>query len=197
MFIWTTGRGVIMKRHVIWGLLASLVLSGCVAAVVAGAAGLVVYDKRGVLTVEKDARIFHVVHTKIVQDRQFQDSRVLVTSFNRVVLLVGQTPNASLRMLAEKVAQEAPNVYRVYDEITIGYPIPLTQRSKDSLITAQVRSMMLTRQDLESGSIRIITENGVVYLMGIVTPQQGNMAVDVARRVNGVRKVVKIFQYIR
>lgn len=186
-----------MRRLSIWAILASLLLSGCVAAVVAGATGLVVYDKRGVLTVEKDARIFHVVHTKIVQDRQFQDSRILVTSFNRVVLLVGQTPNASLRMLAEKIAQEAPNVYRVYDEITIGYPIPLTQRSKDSLITAQVRSMMLTRKDLESGSIRVVTENSVVYLMGIVTPQQGNMAVDVARRVKGVTKVVKIFQYIR
>lgn len=172
-------------------------LTGCVAAVVTSAAVGMVYDKRGMVTMEADARLFHVIHKNIVTNRQFRDSRILVTSFNRVVLLVGQTPTASLRVLAEKIARSAPGVQRVYDEVSVGYPIPLTQRTKDSLITSQVRSSMLTRKGLESGSIRIVTENGAVYLMGVVTDQQANLAVDVARRVNGVRKVVKIFQYIR
>ncbi|CZR29798.1 outer membrane lipoprotein [Legionella pneumophila] len=114
-----------------------------------------------------------------------------------MVLLVGQTPAASLRVLAERIAQNAPGVKRVYDEITVDNPIPLTQRTKDSWITSQVRSNMLTKKGLESGSIRIVTENGVVYLMGIVSDEQALLAVDVARRVAGVRKVVKIFQYIR
>lgn len=178
-------------------LCASIVLTGCVAAVVAGAAAGLVYDKRSVTTIEADTRLFHVIHTSIVTDPQFRDSRILVTSYNRVVLLVGQTPTASLRVLAEKIAQSAPNVARVYDEVTIGNPIPLTQRTKDGLITSQIRSNMLTRKGLESGSIRIVTENGTVFLMGIATPEQANLAVDVARRVNGVNKVVKIFQYIR
>ncbi|MDP3267818.1 MAG: BON domain-containing protein [Legionella sp.] len=178
-------------------LLVSTLLTSCVVAVVAGAAAGMVYDRRSVATMEADARLFHVVHKTIVTDPQFRESRILVTSFNRVVLLVGQTPTASLRVLAERIARNAPGVQRVYDEITVDYPIPLTQRTKDSWITGQVRSNMLARKGLESGSIRVVTENGVVYLMGIVTPQQASLSVDVARRVNGVVKVVKIFQYIR
>ncbi|MFT4060530.1 MAG: BON domain-containing protein [Legionella sp.] len=177
-------------------VLATVLLAGCVAAVVTGAAVGMVYDKRGVITMEADARLFHVIHKAIVTNPQLRDSRILVTSFNRVVLLVGQTPAASLRVLAEKIAQSTPGVQRVYNEVSVKYPIPLTQRTKDSWITSQVRSSMLTRAGLESGSIRIVTENGIVYLMGIVDAYQANLAVDVARRVNGVRKVVKIFQYI-
>lgn len=187
---------IIKKIKSIGLLVSSIALSGCVAAVVAGAAAGMVYDKRGVVTLEADARLFHVVHKEIVTDPQFRDSRILVTSFNRIVLLAGQTPTASSRVVAERIAQAAPGVVRVYDEITVGHPISLKQRTKDSLITSQVRSNMLTRKGLESGSIRIVTENGVVYLMGIVTPGQASLAVDVARRVSGVAKVVKIFQYI-
>ncbi len=84
-----------------------------------------------------------------------------MSSFNQVVLLAGQTPTASLRSIAEKIVQGTPNVRRVYDEITVDYPLPMMQRSKDSLITGQVRSKMLTKKGLESGSIHIVTENGV------------------------------------
>ncbi|TAL59202.1 MAG: BON domain-containing protein [Legionella sp.] len=177
-------------------ILASTILTSCVVAVVAGAAAGMVYDRRSVTTMEADARLFHVIHKSIVTDPKFRDSHILVTSFNRVVLLVGQTPTASLRVMAEKMARATPGVRRVYDEVTIANPIPLTARTKDSWITGQVRSNMLTKKGLESGSIRIVTENGVVYLMGIVTNEQAALAVDVARRVNGVSKVVKIFQYI-
>ncbi|KGP63772.1 hypothetical protein EP47_06000 [Legionella norrlandica] len=178
-------------------ILIGALLTGCVAVVVAGAAAGMVYDRRSVSTMEADARLFHVIHKEIVKNSQFRNSRILITSFNRVVLLVGQTPTASLRVLAERIAQNAPGIKRVYDEVTVGYPIPLTQRTKDSWITSQVRSNMLTKKGLESGSIRIVTENGIVYLMGIVSDEQASLAVDVARRVSGVRKVVKIFQYIR
>ena len=186
-----------MKIRSIIFLLVSALLTGCVAAVVAGAAaGLVVYDRRSVVTLESDARIFHKVHTAIVTDLRFRDSRILVSSFNRVVLLVGQTPTASLRVVAEKIAQNTPNVRRVYDEISVDYPLPISQRTKDTWITSQVRSLMLTKKGLESGSIRIVTENAVVYLMGIATREQADLAVSVARQVQGVRKVVKVFQYI-
>lgn len=171
-------------------------LTGCVAAVVTGAVAGMVYDRRGVVTMEADARLFHVIHKGIVSNRQLRDSRIIVTSFNRVVLLVGQAPTASSRILAAKIARSAPGVNRVYDEVSVANPIPLSERTKDSWITSQVRSNMLARKGLESGSIRIVTENRVVYLMGIVTEQQAALAVDVARRVNGVHKVVKIFQYI-
>ncbi len=186
-----------MKIKTFIFLLLSVLLAGCAAVVVVGAAGgMAVYDRRSMSMMERDARIFYVVRKAIVTDPRFRDSRIMVSSFNQVVLLVGQTPIASLRVVAEKIVQNTPNVRRVYDEITVDYPLPLTARSKDSLLTGQVRSSMLTKKGLESGSIHIITERGVVYLMGIATPEQANLAVSVARQVNGVNKVVKLFQYI-
>ena len=185
-----------LKLKSIIFLLVSSLLTSCVTAVVTGAVAGMVYDRRGVVTMEADTRLYHVIHKAIVKNRQFADSRIIVTSFNRVVLLVGETPSSSLRDLAEKIARGTPGTERIYNEISIGNPIPLTERSKDSLITSQVRSRMLAKKGLESGSIRIVTENGVVYLIGIVNERQAALAVDAARRVNGVTKVVKIFQYI-
>ena len=178
-------------------IVVSLLLASCAAVVFVGAAGsMAVYDRRSITMMESDARIFYVVRKAIVSDPRFRDSRILVSSFNEVVLLVGQTPTASLRVVAEKIVQSTPNVKRVYDEITVDYPLPLTARSKDTLITGQVRSKLLTKKGLESGSIRVVTENGVVYLMGTATHEQADLAVSVARQINGVNKVVKLFRYI-
>lgn len=179
-------------------LLIGSLLSSCVAVVAAGAAAsMIVYDRRSVSMLESDMRIFHTVHTSIVNDPRFRTSRILVVSFNQVVLLIGQTPESHLRDEAQKIAQNTPDVRRVYNQISNNAPIPLSTRAEDSFITGQVRTEMLNKKGLESGSIRIVTEDGVVYLMGIVTAEQGNLAVDVARQVNSVRKVVKVFQYIR
>lgn len=186
-----------MKYKTLVFLLATLFLTSCVALVAAGAAGgLVVYDHRNLAMIEKDARIFHLIHTQIVKSPKFRESHIVVTSFNQIVLLVGQTPSASLRVLAEKVAKETPGVKRVYNEINIGNPTSFSQRSEDTWITSQVRTQMLVKKGLESGSIRVVTENAVVYLLGITTREQAQLATDVARQIKGVRKVVKVFRYI-
>lgn len=186
-----------MKSNKLIVVFLSVLLAGCIAAVAAGAAaGMVVYDRRSLSTIESDARLFHIIHKRIVTDKQFRDSRIEVISFNKVVLLLGQTPNASLRVTAEKIAKSTPGVQRVYDEISIAYPIPFSIRTHDTWLTAEIRTHMLSKKGLESGSIRIVTENGIVYLMGIATHEQANFAVDAARQIEGVRKVVKVFQYI-
>jgi osmotically-inducible protein OsmY len=186
-----------MKYRLIIGFLITSLLTSCLAVVVAGAAaGFVVYDRRTVSVLESDARIFHVVHKNIVKNPHFRDSRIVVVSFNKVVLLLGQARAPSLRNIAEKIAQGTPDVRRVYDEITVRPPLSLNTITKDTLITGQVRSFMLNKKGLESGSIRIVTEDGIVYLMGIATHEQANLAVHVARQIQGVRKVVKVFQYI-
>lgn len=186
-----------IKPIVVVALIISL-LTSCAAVVLAGAAGgAIVYDRRSISMIEKDARIFHVLHTDIVRDPRFTGSRIIVCSFDQVVLLLGQTPSDSLKALALKKAQEVPNVRRIYNEITVDAPLSIAKRSNDTLITSEVRSHMLTKKGLESGSIRVVTENQIVYLMGIATPEQADLAVNVARQIKGVRKVVKIFQYIR
>jgi osmotically-inducible protein OsmY len=186
-----------MKRNMLVLLVLSSLLTSCVAFVMAGAAAsMVVYDRRSVVMLESDARIFYLINTAIANNPDFRGSHIVVTSFNQVVLLVGQTTSDSLRALVEKIARTTPNVKRVYNQLTVGVSTTIGQRSKDTLITGQVRGQMLAKKGLESGSIRVITENGVVYLMGIATHEQAGLAVAVARQVQGVIKVVKIFRYI-
>lgn len=173
-------------------------LASCAAVVLVGAAGgMIVYDKRSISMIEKDGRIFYLINTEIAKDPTFDQSRIVISSFNKVVLLLGQVPATSVKVAAEKVARKTPGVERVYNQITLGPKISVSQQSKDAWITSEIKSKMLAKKDLESGSIRVITEDGTVYLLGIVTPNQANLAVSVARQVKGVRKVVKIFQYIR
>ncbi len=184
-------------RNFVLILLTSMLIS-CAALVVVGAAGgLIVYDKRSLQMIEKDSRIFYVINTEIAKDPTFDDARIVITSFSKVVLLLGQVPVESIKYSADKIARRTPNVRRVYNQITVGPKISIAQQSKDTWITSEVKSRMLARKDLESGSIRVITENNVVYLLGIVTPEQSNLAASVASQVKGVYKVVKIFQYIR
>lgn len=182
----------------LWMGFASLLLVGCAAAVVAGAAlSLVGYDRRSMRTIEADARIFHLIHERIVKDVRFRASNIQVVGFNRVVLLVGEVPDSNLKTEAARIAQQTPDVQRVYNELIIGFPSTVQQRTKDSMITSKVRSKLLAKKGLESGSIRVVTENGTVFLMGIVTEEQALLAVEVTRRVPDVAKVVKVFQYIR
>jgi osmotically-inducible protein OsmY len=146
---------------------------GCIPAVLASAAGgYIIYDDRSVRTLEKDARIFHVIHRGLVRNEQMQGSRIQITSYKQVILLTGQAPYASQRAIAEKIARTAPNVRKIYNEISITHPIGVVQTTEDSGITSNVRSHMLAKKGLESGAIRIVTENGVVYLMGDVTHPQ-------------------------
>jgi len=178
-------------------LLLSSFVSGCVGVVAVGAAGsMVVYDRRSFSMIEQDARIFYVINRALSNDRRFRYSHIRVTSFNHVVLLSGQATSEDFKAEAAKVAQSTPNVRRVYNELVIGEPSSIADRSRDAFITSKVRTQLLTQKGLESGSIHIVTENSTVFLMGIATHEQADLAVNAARQVSGVNKVVKIFQYI-
>jgi len=172
-------------------------LSACVAAVVAGVAagGLVVNDSRSFKQMSTDATIRRQMELQLASRPAFKNSHISISSFNQMVLLVGQTPKASLRVTVEKLLLKDPKVKRVYNEITISPPLPMAVQSKDLWISSNVKAMMLARKGLKSGSFNVLTEDGIVYLMGRVKHDQANLAVDVARRVDGVKKVVKIFQY--
>ena len=175
----------------------SIILQSCAAFLIAGAAsGYIIYDDRSIHGLEKDGRIFHVVHTRYVRDKELVHAHLDVTSFKQVVLLTGQCTMASQRALAEKVARNAPNVRKIYNEITIENPTGTWRRTQDTAITSNVRTHMFAKKGLESGAIQIVTENGIVYLMGDVTHQQADLAVNVTREIRGVNKVVKVFQYL-
>ena len=190
------GGVIILIKYIIF-ICCSLFLCGCAAVVFVGTAGgMAVYDRRSVAMIERDARIFYLINSAISGERRLARSHIVIISFNQVVLLAGQVQSASLRDLAESIAQKTANVRRVYDEIAVASSPSIATIAKDTLISTKARQQMLAKKGLASGSIHIITENAVLYLMGSVSHEQADLAVGVARAINGVRQVVTLFQYI-
>lgn len=176
----------------------SLTLQGCIfaAGCAAGAAAIaVVYDHRTISNVVQDNDLNMQISEKLNGAPQLKDSHVNVTVFNRVALLTGETPNPQARDEAQRLASSVPNIVKVYNQITIQGPTSSLTRTSDTWITTKVKAQMLTVKDLKSSSIKVVTENGTVFLMGIVTRAQADTSVDIARQVSGVQKVVKVFQY--
>lgn len=123
-------------------------------------------------------------------------SHIVVSSYNGIVLLAGQTPREELKQTAEKAANSVQGVKKVYNELQILPPTSLIARSNDSLLTAQIKTEMLANSNVPSTNIKVITENGIVYLLGLVTRQEAQSATQVVQGVSGVQKVIKLFQYI-
>lgn len=194
-----------MKKY-IYKLLVSLSmlisLQACVglALVGLGAAigGVVIHEGRNIETKKNDFYIAQKAYEYLSKDPDIhKKGRVVVSSYDGVVLLVGQVANQTIRERAERYVKSIPGVKHTYNEITISGPIsPMTQ-SSDSWITTKVKSMLIATKDLDSSQIKVTTENGVVYLMGKVTRGQTEIASNVARSVAGVQKVVTLFQYLQ
>lgn len=177
----------------------ALSLQGCffVAGAAAGAAAIaVVYDHRTINKILLDADIANQISNRINKVPALSnDSHIAVTVFNHVALLTGETPRLEWKQQAEEIAKTVPGVARVYNQLTIQGPTSSLIQTSDAWITTKIKGEMLATEDLKSGTIKVVTENGVVYLMGIVKRDQADIAVDIARQVSGVQKVVKIFQY--
>ncbi len=188
------------KLLLLVALFSSTILSGCLpAAFVAGATagGVVISDRRSFKTIVQDKKITCQSLIQLNSDRDLkQQSHISVTTFNRVVLLVGEAQTPGIRGRAYELVKNVPNIRRITNEITIGDPVSAKEISTDVWITTKVKTAMLAEKGLSSTQIKVITEDGVVYLMGLVTHHQADLAVDVARTVTGVQKVVTLFEYV-
>ncbi|MBU1301398.1 MAG: BON domain-containing protein [Gammaproteobacteria bacterium] len=125
-----------------------------------------------------------------------QASHIVVASYNGVVLLAGQTPRAELKQLAEQAASSVQRVKRVHNEVQVLKPSSGLARSNDSWLTTKIKAQMLADASVPGSRIKVITENGIVYLLGLVTRQEGNRATSVVQGVSGVQRIVKLFEYI-
>jgi osmotically-inducible protein OsmY len=123
-------------------------------------------------------------------------SHLVVVSYNGVILLAGQTPRPELKELADKAARSVLGVKQVHNELQILQPTSALARSNDTLLTSRLKTSMLAETAVPSTKIKIVTENGVVFLLGLITRQEGDRATRVAQSVSGVQKVVKLFQYV-
>jgi osmotically-inducible protein OsmY len=179
---------------VLISLAATLLLAGCPAAIIGG--GAVAYgtieDRRTSGTMIDDDSIETRI-SRAVRERYGENTHVNVTSFNRSVLLTGEIPEETRRAEIDKVAQGAGNVRNITNELQVGAPSSMGARANDSYITTKVKGRLLDSNKVNPIHVKVVTEAGVVYLMGIVTEQEATDAVEVARNTGGVVKVVRIF----
>ncbi|MBD5802518.1 Osmotically-inducible protein Y precursor [Azoarcus sp. Aa7] len=131
-----------------------------------------------------------------LRDRLGDAVHINVTSFNRNVLLTGEAPSEAHRAEAERVAGGIANVKGIVNEIQVAGTSSLTSRGNDSLITSKVKARFVDSAQFSANHIKVVTEAGTVFLLGIVTRREADAATEVARRTDGVRKVVKVFEYI-
>lgn len=123
-----------------------------------------------------------------------EGSRVTVTSYNRQVLLTGEVARTEDIQQAEQIIAKVENVSSVVNDLVVGIPASLTQRSTDTLITSKVKASLIDAKDLQASAFKVITERNVVYLMGRVTPREASRATNIARGVKDVAKVVRVFE---
>ena len=186
-----------MRKFLPLLLLATLpALQGCfpVVATGVGAGALMAADSRTSGTYIDDQGI-QLKGTSLLDEKLGDTVHVTVSSYNRNVLLTGEAPSETLKNEAEQLVRTVPNVASVLNEIAIGPLTPFSSHSNDTYITSKVKGRMIDANKFPIQHVKVITENGVVYLLGTVPRQQANDAAEIARTTSGVRKVVKVFEY--
>jgi|APFre7841882724_1041349.scaffolds.fasta_scaffold08800_4 osmotically-inducible protein OsmY len=178
-------------------LAAAAALSGCAAMVVGGAAAgvAVASDRRLTDVIGTDERI-EIQSGEALTKRFGETVHINVTSFNRQVLLSGEVPNAGAKAEAEAIVAKQPDVRTVFNELVVGPNSTLPNRSNDAYITSEVKARMTAAGKFNPLHVKVVTEANTVFLMGLVTRQEGQDAAEIARTGSGVRRVVRIFEYI-
>ncbi|HIE2341728.1 TPA: division/outer membrane stress-associated lipid-binding lipoprotein [Haemophilus influenzae] len=178
---------------------ATIFLQGCVAAVIGGGAvaAKVATDPRTTGTQIDDETLEFKVENAVEKDAQIKaEGRVNAVSYNGRVLLIGQFPNSDVKDTATALAKGVEGVNEVYNELTVSPKISFAQISKDSWLTTQVKSKMFVDGRVKATDVKVISENGEVFLLGNVTQSQANAAADIASKISGVKKVIKVFKYL-
>jgi osmotically-inducible protein OsmY len=177
---------------------ASLVLlSGCAAVMVGGATtgALVANDRRPAEVVLGDERVELTAGNrlaKVLGDK----SHVNITSYNYTILLTGEVPDAKAKEDAEKVASEVERVKGVVNELQVAGISSFAARGNDTYLTGRVKAAFVSAQKFSATHVKVVTEAGVVYLLGLVNRQEADEATELARGIGGVQKVVRVFEYL-
>jgi osmotically-inducible protein OsmY len=190
-----------MKKTLIASLLlgATIVpaLQGCFPMVAAGVTTgvLATVDRRSVGTQTEDESIEWKSNSR-VGEKLGDRAHLNFTSFNRKVLITGEVPNAEAKAEAERIVNGVANVQGVHNELTVGPASSFSDRSNDSFITSKVKSRSVDSGKFSAVHVKVVTEAGVVFLLGMVTQPEADSAIDVARTTSGVKKVVNLLEII-
>jgi osmotically-inducible protein OsmY len=189
-------------RSLTLALLAISLLSACAPVLVGGAAtgGAMAVDRRTPGAFIDDERIEWTIRNAIRQDQQLaSQSNISVVSYDGVVLLAGEAPTEPLRARAAEHARNVEKVRRVHNELVIAAPSSMMTRSSDTSITARVKTRILGIRGLEGfdgTKVKVVTENGTVFLMGKLYHREADVVTDTARQVGGVQRIVRLFEYL-
>lgn len=187
-----------MRKLIAYGCVALLpFISGCVAVAVGGAAAtgvMLAEDRRTVGAITEDQGIELKAANRI--EGKVKDAHINVTSYNRAVLLTGEVPGEAAKADAEKIARAVENVRSVFNELQVSGNASFQARTNDSVLTSKVKARFVDAGKFSPLHVKVVTENGVVYLLGLVKRQEAADATEVARTTGGVRKVVRVFEYL-
>ncbi|MDX7988566.1 divisome-associated lipoprotein YraP [Xenorhabdus sp. 12] len=180
--------------------LSTMLLQGCIGAAVIGSAAIATKagsDPRTIGQQVDDTTLDARVSTAISKDPQIKaQARVVATVYQGKVLLTGQSPNMALANKAEQIASKVDGTNVVYNEIRQGEPISLSTASVDTWLTTKVLSKILASDAVKTSNIKVVTENGEVFLLGIVTTEEGSAAAKIASETSGVKRVTTAFTYL-
>ena len=173
-------------------------LSACLPLIAGGAAagGAVAADRRTSGYYVEDENI-ELKAVKKMETNLGEYAHVNVTSYNRNILLTGEVPDAAAKAKAALLIKEIENVRTITNEITIGPKSTLSSRSNDTFLTSKVKTKFVTENKFPANYVKIVTENSVVYLLGIVNKAEADDATAIASNTDGVNKVVKVFEYMQ
>ncbi len=172
-------------------------LTACVPVVAGGAAagGLVAADRRTTGAYLEDQEI-ELKAEKAISDNLKENVHANVTSYNRRVLITGEVSNEANKAKAESVVRPIQNVNRINNQLVIGANSTISSRTNDTYITSKVKTKFISENKFAANLVKVVTENGTVFLMGMVTHKEGDDAAEIASKVSDVKKVVKDFEYI-
>jgi osmotically-inducible protein OsmY len=178
--------------------LLSAALSGCAPLLLGGAVvggAMVATDRRSSATQLED-QVIEVKANSRVRELLGERGRVGTTSYNRLVLITGDVATESDKSAVEQVVSKVDNVRSVVNELAVMGSASLGSRSNDALLSTKVKASLVDTKDLNATAFKVVTERGIVYLMGRVTEREATKAADVARGVSGVQKVVRVFEIL-
>ena len=179
-------------------LAAATLLGGCAPLVLGGAVvgGALSYNDRRTSGTQVEDGAIELKALSRVNAALGERGHVNITSYNRSVLITGEVPAETDRLLVEQTITRVDNVRATTNELMVGFSSSIGNRSNDTILTSKVKAAFIDTKDLQSNAIKVVTERSVVYLMGQVTEREASRAAEVARSVGGVSKVVRVFEVI-
>jgi osmotically-inducible protein OsmY len=188
-----------MKKFIALSLVSSILLTACAPAVVGTAAqgAVIMHDRRTAGTIVEDKAIeMRAAHEMNINPELKENARIKVVSYNRRVLLIGQVPNAERKRQIEEMARGLDEVVKVYNELEIADTRNLSNSANDAWLTTKVKANAFGDVNVDPIRVKVYSENGTVYLMGLVTREEADLATENVRNIDGVQKVVRVFDYL-